>query len=295
MHDRTRVMRRDLDGRVRCTRGGSTDQKRDLHAAPFHLRGDMDHFIQRRRDQPAKADDIRAFLDGGGQNLVARHHDSEVGDFKAIAGQHDTHDVLADVMHVTFDRGHDDPPRAALRWVREFLLLHEGLQISDALLHHAGAFHDLREEHFASAKKIAHNAHAVHERTFDDEQRLSELIERLLSIDGDEVGDAFEQRVFETLLDGGVTPLKVGLDLLAAALAFELLSVIDKDFGSIGTAIQQHVLDFDQQLLRNFLIHFEHPRVHDAHVHACFDGVIKEGAVHGLAHLVVAAEAEADV
>jgi hypothetical protein len=243
MHDRSGVMRRDLDGRVRGAGGGTADQKRNLHASAFHLGRDVRHFIERRRDQAAEADDVRAFLDGGGENLVARHHDAEVGDFEAIAGQHHADDVLADVMHVTFHGGHDDLARAALRRIRELFLLHEGLQIRDALLHHAGAFHDLREEHFASAEEVADDAHAVHERAFDDEQRLAELVERLLSIDGDEIGDAFEQRVFEALLDGRVTPLEVGFDLLAAALAFELLGVIDEDLGGIGTAIQQHVLD----------------------------------------------------
>ena len=288
-------MRRDLDGRVRRARGGSADQKRNLHASAFHFSRDVSHFIERWRDQATEADDVRAFLDGGGQNLVARHHDAEIGDLEAVTREHDAHDVFADVMHVTLHRRHDDLARAALSRIREFLLLHEGLQIRDALLHHACAFHDLREEHFASAKKIAHDAHAVHERTFDDEQRLAEFVERFLGVDGDEVGDAFQQGVFEALLDGRVAPLEVGFYLLAAALAFELLGVIDEDLRRVRTAIQQHVLDFDEQLLWNLLIHFEHPRVHDAHVHACFDGVIKEGAVHGLAHLVVAAEAEADV
>ena len=42
------------------------------------------------------------------QNAVCRHHDAEVDDVVAVAAEHDTDDVLADVVDVALDgREHD--------------------------------------------------------------------------------------------------------------------------------------------------------------------------------------------
>ena len=40
------------------------------------------------------------------ENLVTRHHHAEVDHLVAIAAEHHAHDVLADVVHVTLDGGH---------------------------------------------------------------------------------------------------------------------------------------------------------------------------------------------
>ena len=42
----------------------------------------------------------------------------------------------------------------------------------DRFFHDAGAFDDLREKHFAGAKQIADDIHAVHEGTFDYQKRF---------------------------------------------------------------------------------------------------------------------------
>ncbi len=82
-----------------------------LQAEAFHFLGDMHHLIERRRDQSAEADDVRLFSRGGFEDLLARHHDAEVDDLEAVAGQHHADDVLADVMHVALDGGDDDAAR----------------------------------------------------------------------------------------------------------------------------------------------------------------------------------------
>jgi hypothetical protein len=41
----------------------------------------------------------------------------------------------------------------------------------DGLLHHAGGFHHLRQEHLARAEQVADDVHAVHQRAFDHLQR----------------------------------------------------------------------------------------------------------------------------
>ena len=59
------VRRRNLDRRMRLARGGPADQQRCLEAAPLHFLGIKNHFIQRRRDQPAQANDVRVVFLGG--------------------------------------------------------------------------------------------------------------------------------------------------------------------------------------------------------------------------------------
>ena len=65
------------------------------------------------------------------------------------------------------------------------------------LLHHAGAFDHLRQEHLALAKQVTDHVHAVHERAFDHVQRTTALGQNLLvglfGVVGDEVGEAMHQ------------------------------------------------------------------------------------------------------
>ncbi len=77
--------------------------------------------------------------------------------------------------------------------------------------------------------------------------------------------------------------------------ALERLAVLDEALGGVGAAVEQHVFDEDLELGLDLLVDLEHAGVDDAHVHAGGDGVVEKGGVHGLADLVVAAEAEGDV
>ena len=112
----------------------------------------------------------------------------------------------------------------------------------------------------------------------------------------DEVGDAAQQRVLQTLFHRPLTPAHVDLDLLGrAGLSFELLGEIDENLRGIRTAVEDDVLHLFEHVLRDLFVNFEHAGIHDAHVHARLDGIVEEDTVHGLTHLVVATEAEADV
>ena len=65
-----------------------------------------------------RADRIRACLDGGVENRVARHHHAEVDHLVVVAAEDDD-DVLADVVHVALHGG-DRPLGAPLLPVRSF-------------------------------------------------------------------------------------------------------------------------------------------------------------------------------
>ena len=70
-------------------------------------------------------------------------------------------------------------PAAAMRGL---LGLHEGRQVGDGLLHDAGGLDDLRQEHLAGAEEVADDAHAVHQRAFDDERAGGRALTRASSV-----------------------------------------------------------------------------------------------------------------
>ena len=73
------------------------------------------------------------------------------------------------------------------------------------------------------------------------------------------------------------------------------LGELDQALGRVGAAVEDHVLDALEQLLRDLLVDAELAGVDDAHRHAGPDRVVEERRVHRLAHRVVAAERERDV
>ncbi len=140
-------------------------------------------------------------------------HDAEIDDLVVIAGEHDADDVLADVVHVALHRGEQHLALRLLVAGALLFLLHEGQEIGDRFLHHARAFHDLRQKHFAVAEEIADDAHALHQRAFDDLERRGIFLARLLGVGIDEIDDALDQRVAEPFLDGQRAPLRFLLRL----------------------------------------------------------------------------------
>ena len=143
------------------------------------------------------------------------------------------------------------------------------------------------------AEQVADDLHAVHQRPLDHLERPRVLLARLLDVGLDEVDDAVDQRVRQALLHRRLAPAQVHLALRATAL--HLLGTRDQPLGGVGPAIEQHVLDQFEQFRRDVLVHRELPGVDDAHRQSGLDRVEEERRVDGLAHQVVAAEAERQV
>ncbi len=205
-------------------------------------------------------------------------------------------------MDVALYGGEDDFPLGADDFAGGghlgFFGLHERGEIGDGFFHHAGGFYDLRKEHLAGTEEVADDAHARHERAFDDEQRAAEFGASLLGIGVDVGVDAAHEGVREALFDGAVAPFFgffFGDGGLAGACGFEGFTVIHEALGSVGTTVEEDVFDEDFQLGLDVLVDLEHAGVDDAHVHAGADRMVEKRGVHGFANLVVAAEAEADV
>ena len=303
VHDRLAVVRRNLDGRMRLARGRATDEQRELEAQSLHLAGDVLHLVERGRDEAAQADEVGLLRHRAIENLLAWHHHAHVDDLVVITSQHDADDVLADVVHVALHgREHDFPLRLhglAARRHLGLLGFHERREIRHGLLHHARGLHHLREKHFARAEQVADDAHARHERPFDDEQRLAQLGACLFGVLLNPRIDASHHRVCEAIFHGAFAPRFEDFDvrflIRDRAAGFEFFAVVDESVRRVSAAIEQRVFDEFLQLRLNLLIHFEHAGVDDAHVHAGTNRVEEERAVHRFAHGVVAAKTERDV
>ena len=295
------VMRRNLHGRVSAACRRPADQQRQLEPLPLHLLGHMHHLVERRRNQPAQPDHVRLLRLGALEDLLARDHHSHVDHLVVVACQHHAHNILANVVNVSLHRRqHDLSLRLHFLAGSDHRLLlgfHERSQVSYCLLHHSGRLHHLRQKHLAGAKQIAHHAHAVHQRTFNHQQRPPQLHARFLGVRLDVHVNPLHQRMRKPLLHRAVTPF-LGLlffHFLSGARSLEQFAVSHQPLRRIGAPIQQHVLHQHLELRLNLFVHLQHSGVHNAHVHARRNCVIKKRGVHSLSNLVVASKAERDV
>ena len=256
-------MRRNFDRGVHTAASRSTNQERNFVVAEMgvllHLSGHILHLFQTRRDQTAETHNVGVFFFGFGQNFVARHHHAHIHHFKVIALQNHCHDVFADVVHIAFDGGDDDFAFGfdiAARVLQGFFLgFNIGQQMRHRLLHHAGRFHHLWQEHFALAKQIANHIHAIHQRAFDHMQRPAALSQyglvSLFRVFDNKFSDAMHQRMRQARIHGH--------RLLGRTAPFELFAVVfgrafgifchfDQALARIGAAVQHHIFHALAQL-----------------------------------------------
>ena len=104
MHGRAGVSGRDAHGRVLLGRGRAADQKRNRELPAGHLLGHRHHLVEGRRDESRQPDRVGAQLHRDIEDLLRGHHHAEVVDLIVVAAEHDSDDVLADVVHVALDR-----------------------------------------------------------------------------------------------------------------------------------------------------------------------------------------------
>ena len=271
---------------------GAADEQRHREAAALHLAGDVAHLFERGRDETGQADHVRAYLLGRLEDLVAGHHDAEIDDREVVALEHDADDVLADVVHVALDRGEHHRAVGLLHAVGQ--RLDERDQMRHGLFHDARGLDHLRQEHLARAEQVADHVHAVHERAFDDVQRMLGGEARFFRVFDDVLIVARHQRMAQALAHRQLPPGEVFLALTRAAVLV-VHGDLEQALRGIRPAIEDHVLDALAQVFRNVVVNGELAGVHDAEVHARLDRVVQEHRVHGLAHGLVAAERERHV
>ena len=143
------------------------------------------------------------------------------------------------------------------------------------------------------AEQVADHAHSSHERTFDHVEGSLAFLARFLGVDVDMIDDAFNQCVLQTLFDGLLSPCFVG----DRRFAFRLYAFreLDHAFGCVVAAIQQHVFDAFPQLGFDLFVNCQLPGVHDRHVQAGTNCVVKKSGVHRFAYGVVAAKRKRNI
>ena len=217
----------------------------------------------------------------------AGHHHAQIVDLEVVALQYDADDVLADVVNVALDGGHNDLAVAARAFAGLFFRFDERHQMRHRLLHHAGALHHLRQEHLAGAEQIADGIHAVHQRPLDhfDGPRRGEA--RLFRVCDDVAIDALHQSVAQAFVDVGVAPSQVGLASGHARLAAVALRYVEQPLAGVRAAVQHGVLHGFLQVGRKRIDDGQLAGVDDAHGQPGIDGVVEKHRVDGFAHSVV--------
>ncbi len=298
-------MRGNFHRGVHPAGGGAADEQWHLAAAEvvvaLHLGGHMLHFFEARGDEAGQPDDVGAFFTRLGQNVLGGHHHAHVHHFEVVALEHHGDDVLADVVHVALHRGDDDLALGAhiATGGLHFQLLgfDVGQQMGHGLLHHPRTLDDLGQEHLARAEQVADHVHAVHQRAFDDVQRPpafgTDGLPDFFGVFDDEVGNAVHQRVAQTLAHRQLAPGQSGCIVFGRAL--HRFGHFEQALGGVGAAVEHHVFHALAQLGVEVVVNAHLPGVDDAHVHPGGNGVIQEHGVDGLAHRLVAAEAETHV
>ncbi len=296
MDDGAAIVGGDFDGGVEAAGGGAADEEGCGEALALHFLGVVDHFVEGGGDEAAESDVVGADFAGAAQDGVAVDHDAEVFDFVAVAAEDDGDDVFADVVDVAFDCG-DEEGACASAFAGGFFGFHKGGEVGDGAFHDAGAFDDLGEEHFAVAKELADDFHAVHEWAFDDVEWAAEGEAGLFGVLVDVVGDAFDEGVFEAFGDGPGAPFLFGGSgvFFAAGGGFDAFGEVEEAFGGVVAAVEEDVLNVFAQFGVDVVVDLEHAGVDDAHVEAGGACVVEEDGVHGFAHGVVAAEGEGNV
>ncbi|MNC42109.1 hypothetical protein D3C75_909130 [compost metagenome] len=98
----------DFHRRMRFRSRRPANQQRQRKALALHLFGNVNHFVQRRRNQARQTDNIGPHFTGGFQDLLGWHHHAKVDDFVVITLQHYADDVFADVVNIAFHRRQHD-------------------------------------------------------------------------------------------------------------------------------------------------------------------------------------------
>jgi len=143
-------MRGNFHGGMGAAGRRATDQKRQIESFAFHF--PRPHAPSHRSDgviRPLNPNGVRLFL-AAVSRIFAAGTITPDRQPVIVTLQDNADDVLADVMHVTFDRGHDDGP---LCFARALFRFHEtALNRRPRFFMTAGALYDLWQKHLSRAE-----------------------------------------------------------------------------------------------------------------------------------------------
>mmetsp|Transcript_15200 Transcript_15200/g.36633 ORF Transcript_15200/g.36633 Transcript_15200/m.36633 type:complete len:268 (-) Transcript_15200:1862-2665(-) len=267
----------------------------------------MHHLVERGRDEAGQANAINFQPLGFFQDCLAADLDAEVVNLVVVAAQDHTHNVFANVVHISLDCGQQNSTRPhGLVGVGPFskrfgalLSLHERDQVGHSFFHDTSRFDDLRQEHLAAAKQVPDNVHSIHERSLNHVKRPVVFLPCFLRVLHNELVNSLDQRMLETLGHVKTAPF-IHLLLFpchSAAVLFQLLHLQSKiqqllHMFPIFRTVQNDGFAQLLHLVIQIRVNGKHPSVHNRHVQPLGNGVVQENAVHCLTQLIVAAERE---
>ena len=120
--------------------------------------------------------------------------------------QHHANDIFTDVVDIAF---HGGDHHLAVGFTLLFAGFNKRFEIRHCLFHDARRFDHLWQEHFPFAKQIADHVHTVHQRAFNHFNRARSLLAGFFGILLDKLGNAFNQRVFQTFIHFPRAPLRL--------------------------------------------------------------------------------------
>ena len=142
----------------------------NLESGPLHFFCHMFHLSQRRGDQSAQSHSIHLMFFGCFDDILTRDHHSQVYNFIMIALKDDTHDILTDIMNISFYCRHQNLFLGL--WFQRRTVIDQRGQDVDCFLHHTSALHHLGQKHFTVSKQLSHSLHPIHEGTFNNLYRI---------------------------------------------------------------------------------------------------------------------------
>src|ERR1051325_298786 len=120
----------------------------------------MHHLVERWGNKATQSHDVDLLSLCSLDDLLGWDHYTKVDDLVIVTCQHNTNDVLADIVYVALHRCHQYSGSRFTKTSVQFLFFFEEWhQVRYRFLHHAGALHHLRKEHLTGAKQIANYIH----------------------------------------------------------------------------------------------------------------------------------------
>ena len=291
------IDRSNLQSRMQLGSRGSSNHHRNMNPCTFQFTYHMYHFFERRRNQPTQSDDVHLFTDSRFDNLLGRHHHTQVDDFISVAGHHYPDNVLPDVVHIPFYCSQQHFPGTA----SPFLLFSFDIRLQNRYrtFHGTGCLDYLRQEHLSRTEQITHMIHTGHQRPFDDTYRIGIMLQRLVQIFIQKIADTFHQRMLQTFFHRRTfTPGQMRYRSLSGCTFLFCLQPFGRfyqPFGRIRTTVEYYIFDTFQDVGRNIGIQYGRSRIDNSHIHSLTDGMIQKDCMHRLADIVVPTERERQV
>ena len=296
--------------------GGSSaaNEKRNIYALSRELLSVEDHFVEARRNETGKTDNVSILLFAASDDISTALHDAHVDDAIVVAAEDNADNVFANIVNVTLHSSKHNCS-IVLRLISYIittigivlllLFLHEGRQIVDGALHHASAHDYLRQEHLTASKVVANDRHAVHQGSLNHMKWPIVLLAGFLSIGINELDNALDQGMFEPLFDVLGAPLIDSLFLDCAGTAglrsLQIFSGLlchgDKTLHMLAvfTLVPDDLFQHALQLRLHIIVNRQFSSIDDPHIHTVLDGMVEEDRVEGFAQFVQTAEGEREV